>query len=47
MKLEVFISEILDYSRNKRQELLVEQIKLKELCDEILENLRYMQDYFE
>jgi two-component system, sensor histidine kinase len=45
IKLEAFISEILDYSRNKRQEVVVEQIRLKELCDEILENLRYMHDF--
>jgi two-component system, sensor histidine kinase len=44
-KLELFISEILDYSRNKRQEIVVEQIKLKELCSEILENLKYNEDF--
>jgi signal transduction histidine kinase len=44
-KLELFISEILDYSRNKRQDILVEQIKLKDLCAEILENLKYTEDF--
>jgi signal transduction histidine kinase len=39
-KLEKFINEILDYSKNKRQELVIEQIHLKTLCDEILDNLR-------
>lgn len=45
VKLEAFISEILDYSRNKRQEIVVEQIKLQELCSEILENLKYSTDF--
>jgi two-component system, sensor histidine kinase len=45
VKLEVFIAEILDYSKNKRQEVVVEQIKLKELCHEILENLKYMDEF--
>ncbi|MFZ6011737.1 MAG: sensor histidine kinase [Bacteroidota bacterium] len=44
-KLELFIAEILDYSRNKRQEVIVEQIKLKDLCAEILDNLRYLEDF--
>lgn len=44
-KLESFISEILDYSRNKRQAIVAEQIRLKELCGEILENLKYMDDF--
>jgi two-component system, sensor histidine kinase len=44
-KLEVFISEILDYSRNKRQDIVAEQIKLKDLCAEILENLRHNEDF--
>jgi two-component system, sensor histidine kinase len=45
VKLEAFISEILDYSRNKRQDIVVEQIKLRELCTEILENLKYSTDF--
>ena len=45
VKLEVFIAEILDYSKNKRQNVVGEQIRLKELCHEILENLRYMDDF--
>jgi two-component system, sensor histidine kinase len=44
-RLEVFISEILDYSRNKRQEIVAEQFRLKELCDEILENLKYTEGF--
>lgn len=45
VKLESFIKEILDYSRDKRQELLIEQIQLKELCTEILESLRFLDGY--
>jgi two-component system, sensor histidine kinase len=45
VKLENFISEILDYSRNKRQQVVAEQVKLKELCDDILDNLRFMMDF--
>jgi two-component system, sensor histidine kinase len=45
VKLEVFIAEILDYSKNKRQQAVFEQIRLKELCHEILENLKYMEDF--
>jgi signal transduction histidine kinase len=44
-KLEAFINEVLDYSRNKRQEIVVEQVKLKELCIEILENLKYIEEF--
>jgi two-component system, sensor histidine kinase len=43
-KLETFISEIIDYSKNKRQELKVEQVHLKTLCEEILSNLRHHAD---
>jgi signal transduction histidine kinase len=45
VKLEMFIGEILDYSKNKRQKVVAEQIKLKELCHEILENLKYMDEF--
>jgi signal transduction histidine kinase len=44
-KLETFITQILDFSKNKRQELVVERIQLKMLCDEILDNLRYAADF--
>lgn len=39
-KLEVFIAEVMDYSRNKREQLVEEKIQLKELFDEIIENLQ-------
>jgi two-component system, sensor histidine kinase len=44
-KMEAFISEILDYSRNKRLSVVSEQIKLKELCTEILDNLKYTEGF--
>jgi signal transduction histidine kinase len=44
-KLELFIDEILDYSRNKRKEIVIEHIQLKELCQGILENLKYIDGY--
>ena len=45
VKLEMFIAEILDYSKNKRQEVIAEQVKLKELCHELLDNLKFMEDF--
>lgn len=39
-KLEAFIVEIMDYSRNKREQLVKENIPLKELIDEIIDNLQ-------
>lgn len=45
LKLEAFIREVLDYARNKRQELTIEQIHLRDLCLDILENLRFMEGY--
>lgn len=45
LKLDSFIGEILDYSRNKRLNVVAEQIELKKLCEEILENLRYLENY--
>ncbi|HET6226053.1 MAG TPA: histidine kinase dimerization/phospho-acceptor domain-containing protein, partial [Bacteroidia bacterium] len=44
-KMEAFINEILDYSRNKRLTITLEQIKLKELCTEILDNLKYTDGF--
>ncbi len=45
LKLDSFINEILDYSRNKRTSISAEQVELKELCQEILDNLKYMDDF--
>ena len=44
-KLEVFIKEVLDYSQNKRLESTNEQFKLRDLCTEILENLKYIEEF--
>lgn len=44
-RLEFFIGEILDYSRNKRQQIIAERIKLKEVCNEIIDNLRYLEGF--
>jgi two-component system, sensor histidine kinase len=45
LQLDSFINEILDYSRNKRMGISAEQVELKELCQEILNNLKYMDDF--
>lgn len=45
LRLDSFIAEILDYSRNKRLALAPEQIQLKNLCQEILDNLKYLENY--
>ncbi len=45
VRLESLIREILDFSYNKRQELRIEQIRLRNLCTEILEGLAYMEGY--
>jgi signal transduction histidine kinase len=44
-KLEVFINEVLDYSKNKRLDTVQEQFKLKDLCTEILDNLKYIEEF--
>jgi len=45
VRLDEFIKEVLDYSRNKRLESSMEQCLLKDLCAEILENLNHMEGY--
>jgi len=44
-KLENFINEILDYSRNERQEVILEDFNLLELCRDILDNLKYQENF--
>lgn len=44
-KLDVFIGEILDYSRNKRSGINPEKVNLKEICDEILETVKYLDGF--
>ena len=45
LKLESFISEILDYSRNKRLWQQPEPVNLKELCVDLLENLKFIDGF--
>ncbi|HTH55614.1 MAG TPA: HAMP domain-containing sensor histidine kinase [Cyclobacteriaceae bacterium] len=45
LKLEAFISEILDYSRNNRLWQKPEKVNLKELCVEILDNLKFIDGF--
>ncbi|MDF2437361.1 MAG: domain S-box [Bacteroidota bacterium] len=42
-KLDSFVRDIIDYSRNARLELSVERIDFKELIDESVEQLHYME----
>lgn len=46
-KLESFIKEILDYSRNKRMMVQMEQISIYDLCKEIIDDLKYMDRFQE
>jgi signal transduction histidine kinase len=46
LRLEDFISEVLDYSRNTRTKIMIERIQIKELCLEILENLKQTTDKY-
>lgn len=45
LKLETFISEILDYSRNRRLLATREPVHLKELCLELIENLKFLDNF--
>jgi len=44
-KLENFINEILDYSRNERQKVTLEDVNLLDLCREILDNLKFQENF--
>lgn len=44
-KLEKFILEILDYSRNNRLETVYEKINVKNLVNEVLVSLEFMDNY--
>ena len=41
-KLETFVLEVLDFSRNKRTEVHKEDIDVKALCQEVFEDLKFM-----
>jgi two-component system, sensor histidine kinase len=44
-RLENFINEILDYSRNERQKVTWEDINLLALCQDILDDLKFQEDF--
>jgi signal transduction histidine kinase len=44
-KLENFINEILDHSRNERQDISREDFELTQLCTDILDNLRFQENF--
>jgi signal transduction histidine kinase len=46
-KLEHFVSEVLDYSRNKRSEVVVEDVNVKTLAQEVYDNLKFMKGFDE
>ncbi|HEV8512369.1 MAG TPA: ATP-binding protein [Cyclobacteriaceae bacterium] len=46
-KLETFVQEVLDYSRNKRMDVHKDAISLKELCQEVFEDLQFMDGVLE
>lgn len=45
LKLDDTLKEILDYSKNARQELQIESINLLQLLDEMLEKMRFMPGF--
>jgi signal transduction histidine kinase len=44
-RLDDTVKEILDYSRNARQELSLERVDLRRLIDETLEKMKYMTNF--
>jgi signal transduction histidine kinase len=44
IKLDEFIKEIIEYSRNSRTELQVERFRTEELINRVIENLKYLKD---
>ncbi len=44
MKQDQFISDIIDYSKNKRKELVIEAVNLSKMTDGILDQLHYTID---
>ena len=44
LKLDVFIKDILDYSRNARMEVEAAKIDFRQLLEEIIDNLKYTSD---
>jgi two-component system, sensor histidine kinase len=46
-KLEAFVSEVLDYSRNKRGEILLQEVNLMNTCLEVCDDLKFMEGFNE
>jgi len=46
-KLEAFVSEVLDYSRNRRTDAAHEQVNLKDLSREVFQNLQFADGFNE
>ncbi len=44
-KLQDFIQEILDYSRNSRTHVIPEKIKIEELIEEVTDNLKFIDGF--
>jgi signal transduction histidine kinase len=44
-KLERFVEEVLDHSRSSRKEVTIESIRLESFVAEILENLKYLENF--
>jgi ligand-binding sensor domain-containing protein/signal transduction histidine kinase len=44
VKLDGFIGDIIDYSRNQRLDLVMEEINVREELDSILESIRYLDE---
>lgn len=44
LKLDVFLKDILDYSRNARMEVEAAKIDFRQLLEEIIDNLKYTSD---
>ncbi len=44
-KLESFVGEVLDHSRTTRKEIQFENVSIKELIDDIKDNLKYLENF--
>ncbi|WP_137090230.1 7TM diverse intracellular signaling domain-containing protein [Mangrovivirga cuniculi] len=44
-RMESFIKDLVNYSRNSRAELVIEEVEPEKIVNEIIENLRYNEDY--
>ncbi|MTI20023.1 GHKL domain-containing protein, partial [Fulvivirga sp. RKSG066] len=44
LKLDTFIKEVIDYSKNSRLDVVLEDIDFKDLINEILDSYRYMEN---